>query len=128
MADYHYPQSNQRVSGKIQLRYNSDGAPSPPPTHPHTHTQEDGHTALTKLNTKNPTRATIKPHGHTTTKAINPSILQTSKKRCYALQSTVKGWARNVSQNKSGTHPRIQQKQHIHYDTPETSVKMTESN
>eukprot|EP00956_Cyclotella_meneghiniana_P036454 scaffold125927_cov79-Cyclotella_meneghiniana.AAC.1 len=37
-----------------------------------------------------------------------PSILQTSKNWGYALQSTVKGWARNVSQDK--THVRFAKK------------------
>ena len=61
---------------------------------------EDGHTALAKLNTAMPQRTTIE-RGHSLTKATKPSILQTSKNWGYALQSTIKGWARNVSQDQA---------------------------
>eukprot|EP00956_Cyclotella_meneghiniana_P021173 scaffold38160_cov44-Cyclotella_meneghiniana.AAC.3 len=57
---------------------------------------EDGHTALAKLNTDNPQHQAI-DHGHANANTTKPSILQTSKNWGYALQSAVKGWARNVS-------------------------------
>ncbi|KAL7490093.1 hypothetical protein ACHAW6_016101 [Cyclotella cf. meneghiniana] len=59
---------------------------------------EDGHTALAKLNTALPQRVYIDKE-HTKPEAAKPSILQSSKNWGYALQSTVKGWARKVSQD-----------------------------
>eukprot|EP00956_Cyclotella_meneghiniana_P026310 scaffold56538_cov51-Cyclotella_meneghiniana.AAC.1 len=57
---------------------------------------EDGHTVIAKLDTDKPHHQNIE-RGHNTSKTAMPSILQTSKNWGYALQSTVKGWARNVS-------------------------------
>ena len=59
---------------------------------------EDGHTALAKLNTALPQLVYIDKE-HTKPEAAKPSILQSSKNWGYALQSTVKGWARKVSQD-----------------------------
>lgn len=59
---------------------------------------EDGHTALAKLNTALPQRVSIDME-HAKPKAAKPSILQSSKNWGYAFQSTVKGWARKVSQD-----------------------------
>ena len=71
---------------------------------------EDGHTAIAKLDSNNPKRATI-DHDHSKTTPIQPSIVQTSKNWGYALQSAVTGWARNVSQDKS--HVRFAKQAHI---------------
>eukprot|EP00956_Cyclotella_meneghiniana_P029129 scaffold69668_cov62-Cyclotella_meneghiniana.AAC.4 len=69
---------------------------------------EDGHTAIAKLNTDNPQRQAI-DRGHANANTNKPSILQTSKNWGYALQSTVKGWARNVSQDQ--THVTVECRQ-----------------
>ncbi len=61
---------------------------------------EDEHTALAKRDTALPRRTAIE-RGHAITKATTPSILQTSKNWGYALQSTIKDWARTVSKNHS---------------------------
>eukprot|EP00956_Cyclotella_meneghiniana_P020709 scaffold36896_cov36-Cyclotella_meneghiniana.AAC.1 len=71
---------------------------------------EDGHTAIAKLDTDKPHRQNIE-RGHKTSTTTMPSILQTSKNWGYALQSTIKGWARNVSQDK--THVRFAKKAQI---------------
>jgi hypothetical protein len=71
---------------------------------------EDDHTAIAKLDNNNPKRATI-DRGHSKATPIQPSILQTSKNWGYALQSAVKGWARNVSQDES--HVRFAKQAHI---------------
>eukprot|EP00956_Cyclotella_meneghiniana_P036651 scaffold128493_cov64-Cyclotella_meneghiniana.AAC.2 len=71
---------------------------------------EDGHTAIAKLDTDKPHRQNIE-RGHKTSTTTMPYILQTSKNWGYALQSTVKGWARNVSQDK--THVRFAKKAQI---------------
>jgi hypothetical protein len=71
---------------------------------------EDGHTARAKLDNNNPKRVTIDRDLSKTT-PVQPSILQTSKNWGYALQSAVKGWARNVSQDES--HVRFAKQAHI---------------
>jgi hypothetical protein len=76
---------------------------------------EDEHTALAKLDTALPRRTAIE-RGHTITKATTPSILQTSKNWGYALQSTIKDWARTVSKNHSHVRfAKIRSKRHTHH-------------